>query len=66
MIPILELTRQYQSLQTEINQAMADVAASGHYILGPNVKAFEAEAAEYLDVKHAVGCASGTDACCWP
>ncbi|NOR69230.1 MAG: erythromycin biosynthesis sensory transduction protein eryC1, partial [Methylomarinum sp.] len=32
------------------------------FILGPNVQAFEQEAADYLGVKHAVGCASGTDA----
>lgn len=62
MIPILELTRQYARFQKEINQALTNVAASGHYILGPNVQAFEEEAARYLGVKHAIGCASGTDA----
>ncbi len=62
MIPILELTRQYSRFETQINKALIDVAASGYYILGPNVKAFEAEAAQYMGVKHAIGCASGTDA----
>ncbi len=62
MIPILELTRQYARFQDEINRTITDVAASGHYILGPNVKTFEDEAARYLGVKHAIGCASGTDA----
>jgi len=38
------------------------VAASGHYILGPEVKAFEEEMAQYLGVKHVIGCANGTDA----
>jgi dTDP-4-amino-4,6-dideoxygalactose transaminase len=62
MIPILNLTRQYDRLKDKINQAMIDVAASGHYILGPNVQAFEKEMASYLDVKYVWGCANGTDA----
>lgn len=62
MIPILNLTRQYERLKTQIDEALIRVAASGHYILGPEVKAFEAEMAQYLGVKHVVGCANGTDA----
>ena len=62
MIPILNLTRQYEQLKTRIDEALIRVAASGHYILGPEVKAFEAEMAQYLGVKHVVGCANGTDA----
>ena len=62
MIPILNLTRQYEQLKTQIDQALIGVAASGSYILGPEVKAFEAEMAEYLGVKHVIGCANGTDA----
>ncbi|MBC7643814.1 MAG: DegT/DnrJ/EryC1/StrS family aminotransferase, partial [Thermoleophilia bacterium] len=38
------------------------INGSGTFILGPNVKAFEAEAAEYLGVKHAIGVGNGTDA----
>jgi len=62
MIPILRLDRQYDRLKDQFNQALVDVAASGAYILGPNVQAFEQEMAEYLNVKHVIGCASGTDA----
>ncbi len=62
LIPILELTRQYSRFASDINKTLTDVAASGYYILGPNVKAFEEEMAQYLGVNHAVGCASGTDA----
>jgi dTDP-4-amino-4,6-dideoxygalactose transaminase len=62
VIPILNLTRQYEQLKTRIDEALIRVAASGHYILGPEVKAFEAEMAQYLGVKHVVGCANGTDA----
>ncbi|MBY0403103.1 MAG: DegT/DnrJ/EryC1/StrS family aminotransferase [Cyanobacteria bacterium] len=62
MIPILNLTRQYNLLKDKIDAALVDVAASGHYILGPNVQAFEKEMSQYLNVKHVVGCANGTDA----
>jgi len=49
-------------LKDQINEALIRVAASGHYILGPEVKAFEEEMAQYLGVKHVIGCANGTDA----
>ncbi|WP_303674396.1 DegT/DnrJ/EryC1/StrS family aminotransferase [Vampirovibrio chlorellavorus] len=62
MIPILNLTRQYEQLKDRIDQALIQVAASGHYILGPEVTAFEQEMADYLKVKHVIGCANGTDA----
>jgi dTDP-4-amino-4,6-dideoxygalactose transaminase len=62
MIPILDLTAQYLSLKPAIDAAVQAVAASGHYILGPNVKALEAEVAAYCDCRHGVGVANGTDA----
>ncbi|WP_373533565.1 DegT/DnrJ/EryC1/StrS family aminotransferase [Vampirovibrio sp.] len=62
MIPILNLTRQYEQLKDKIDQALIRVAASGHYILGPEVSEFEREMASYLNVKHVIGCANGTDA----
>jgi UDP-N-acetyl-3-dehydro-alpha-D-glucosamine 3-aminotranferase len=61
-IPMVDLTAQYQSLKLEIDREISAVLASGHFILGPNVQALETEAAEYCGVKHAVSCASGTDA----
>lgn len=61
-IPVLDLTRQYRAIQTEIDAAIRRVVESGHFILGPEVEAFEAEIAGYLGVKHAIGVASGTDA----
>lgn len=62
MIPMVDLKQQYQSLKHDIDQGIEEVLHNCHFILGPNVKTFESEAAEYLGVKHAVGCASGTDA----
>jgi dTDP-4-amino-4,6-dideoxygalactose transaminase len=72
MIPILNLTRQYQQLQTRINEAVLRVLASGNYILGPNVQAFEQEMAQFFAgadwvaseraLPGVVGCANGSDA----
>ena len=62
MIPILDLTQQYQNLKSEIDAAMQQVAADGHYILGPHVKALESEVAAYCDTAYGVGVANGTDA----
>lgn len=62
MIPLVDLTAQYHSIQSEIDSAVRQVLESGHFILGTNVTAFEQEVAAYLGVKHSVGVASGTDA----
>jgi dTDP-4-amino-4,6-dideoxygalactose transaminase len=62
LIPILNLTRQAEQLKDRIDEALIRVAASGHYILGPEVKAFEDEMARFLGVKHVISCANGTDA----
>lgn len=62
MIPMVDLKTQYHNLKNEIDQAVLNAIESGQYILGPNVTAFEQEAADYLGAPHAVGVASGTDA----
>lgn len=62
MIPMVDLKAQYLSLKADIDQSVASVLDSCAFILGPNVQAFEKEAADYLGVKHAIGVASGTDA----
>ena len=62
MIPMVDLRAQYETLRDELEPAMAQAMAAAQYILGPNEQAFEREAAHYLGVRHALGCASGTDA----
>ena len=62
MIPMVDLKRQYHKLKNEIDQGMLTALENTQFILGPNVQAFEKEAAENLGVKHAISCASGTDA----
>jgi dTDP-4-amino-4,6-dideoxygalactose transaminase len=59
---MVDLKGQYLELKDEIDQGVLQALEATQYILGPNVRAFEEEAAEYLGVEHAVGCASGTDA----
>ncbi len=61
-VPLLDLKLQYQTLKTDIDAALLRVAASQICILGPEVDALEAELAEYLQVRHAIGVSSGTDA----
>lgn len=65
-IPLLDLTAQYESIKDELDAAVAKVVESQYFVLGPEVEAFEAEMADYLGAKHAIGCASGTDALLLP
>ena len=61
-IPMVDLREQYQSLKSDIDGAVADVLSNTQFIMGPNVRTFEQEVAEYLGVSDAIGCANGTDA----
>lgn len=61
-IPIYDPRPEIEALWDEIQAAVHRVLKSGRFILGPEVKAFEQEVAEYLGVKHAIGVNSGTDA----
>lgn len=61
-IQMVDLISQYERVQDEIDKAVIDVIRSSAYINGPEVKAFQSELEEYLDVKHVIPCANGTDA----
>jgi dTDP-4-amino-4,6-dideoxygalactose transaminase len=61
-IPLVDVKAQYEPLIPELERRLGDVLRSGRFILGPNVEAFEREAAAYLGVREAVGVANGTDA----
>jgi dTDP-3-amino-3,4,6-trideoxy-alpha-D-glucose transaminase len=61
-IPLVDTRAQYAPVLTEVLEALQGVLDSGEFILGPNVKAFEREAAAYLGVPQTIGVANGTDA----
>ncbi|MCG8585256.1 MAG: DegT/DnrJ/EryC1/StrS family aminotransferase [Pirellulales bacterium] len=61
-VPLLDIRGENEPLREEILGAIADVYDSGAFVLGPEVKKLEEEIAAYSHAKHAVGCASGSDA----
>jgi dTDP-4-amino-4,6-dideoxygalactose transaminase len=61
-IQMVDLISQYERVQEEIDKAVLDVIRSSAYINGPEVKAFQSELENYLNVKHVIPCANGTDA----
>lgn len=62
-IPILDLRPEIEAIADDLRRAFDEVMGSSHFIMGPNVEAFEAECADALGAEHpAVGVNSGTDA----
>ncbi|NCC37708.1 MAG: erythromycin biosynthesis sensory transduction protein eryC1, partial [Chloroflexia bacterium] len=61
-IPFLDLQAAYLELKDELDAAYQRVMASGWYILGPEVEAFENDFAAYCEAAHGIGVASGLDA----
>src|SRR5260221_5469146 len=62
MIPLIDVKAQYAPLIPELKERIGDVLESGRFIFGPEVEAFEQEAASFLGVPVALGVANGTDA----
>ena len=61
-VPFLDLAAQLETTRPDIERALLDVVASGRYVGGPVLDAFERAMADYIGVEHAVGVSSGTDA----
>jgi dTDP-4-amino-4,6-dideoxygalactose transaminase len=61
-IPLVDVKAQYEPLIPELEERFSAVVQSGRFIFGPEVDAFEREAAAFLGVPHAIGVANGTDA----
>ncbi len=61
-VPVLDLSPEVEALWDDLAEAFERVMRSGQFVGGPEVAAFEAEVADYLGVRHAVGVNSGTDA----
>ncbi len=61
-VPLLDIKTQNESVAGALKEAFERVVKSGHFILGPEVEAFERAVAQYLGATHAIGVSSGTDA----
>ncbi|MEN0003606.1 MAG: DegT/DnrJ/EryC1/StrS family aminotransferase [Bacteroidota bacterium] len=61
-IQMVDLKRQYKKIQEEVDTAVLEVIRSAAFINGPAVKEFQASMEAYLDAKHVIPCANGTDA----
>lgn len=59
---MVDLVTQYQSIKNEIDTAIMNVIENAQFINGPEVSAFQNEMESYLNVKHVIPCANGTDA----
>ncbi len=59
---MVDLKGQYEGIKTEVNDSITEILDSSAFINGPHVHAFQKELEEYLDVKHVIPCANGTDA----
>lgn len=62
MIPLMNVTRQYESLKEKLDQTALRILHSGKYIMGDDVEDWEKMFADYVGVKYAVGVGNGTDA----
>jgi dTDP-4-amino-4,6-dideoxygalactose transaminase len=61
-IQMVDLVAQYQNIKSEIDTAIMGVIENAQFINGPEVAAFQKELENYLEVKHVIPCANGTDA----
>ncbi|MGC4130588.1 MAG: DegT/DnrJ/EryC1/StrS family aminotransferase [Bergeyella sp.] len=61
-IQMVDLQNQYYKIKADVDNAVLNVLDSAAFINGPEVKSFQKELEEYLNVKHAIPCANGTDA----
>ena len=61
-IQMVDLQSQYQKIKGDVDAAILNVLDSAAFINGPEVKQFETELQDYLNVKHVIPCGNGTDA----
>ena len=61
-IQMVDLKGQYQKIKDQVDKSILNVIENTAFINGPEVKEFQKELEEYLNVKHVIPCANGTDA----
>jgi dTDP-4-amino-4,6-dideoxygalactose transaminase len=65
-MPFIDLGEQYRRIERDVRERIDSVLAHGKYIMGPEVAELEAELADFCGARHAISCASGTDALLLP
>ena len=66
MIPFIDLQAQRQRLGGKIEAAVQEAVVGGAWVMGPQVRQFEADLAAFGQAKYALGCGNGTDALILP
>ncbi|MFZ4771946.1 MAG: aminotransferase class I/II-fold pyridoxal phosphate-dependent enzyme, partial [Ferruginibacter sp.] len=61
-IQMVDLKSQYIKIKAEVDAGIQEVINNTQFIKGPQIKVFEENLAQYLNVKHVIACANGTDA----
>jgi dTDP-4-amino-4,6-dideoxygalactose transaminase len=61
-VPMLDLVQQYRTIKEDVDRAVDEVVQSQRFIMGPKVDQLEADISEQIGCRHAIACASGTDA----
>lgn len=61
-IQMVDLVGQYEKIKDQVNPRIQEVLSTAAFINGPEVKRFQSELEQYLNVKHVIPCANGTDA----
>jgi len=61
-IQMVDLGKQYQGIKAQVNASITEILENSSFINGPHVHAFQKDLEAYLDVKHVIPCANGTDA----
>lgn len=61
-VPFVDLQSAYRELEDELTAAVARVATSGYYLMGPELRGFEESFARYVGARHCIGVANGLDA----
>lgn len=59
---MVDLKTQYEHIREDVNKAILNVIENTAFINGPEVSSFQSELENYLDIKHVIPCANGTDA----
>ena len=61
-IQMVDLKRQYEKIKSEVDKGIQEVISNTQFIKGPQIKKFEKDLQEVLNVNHVIACANGTDA----